>query len=77
MTMKTFGQSALIAGMIGVLIFVVIFASVIPTVANQQQDSLNLSQKGANVTGASNSLAALTTLVFVAAGVVALVKFVG
>ena len=67
----------MIAGLVGVVLFIVIFVAVIPTVANIQQDSTNQSQKGANVTGATLSLATLTTLVFVAVGIVASVKFIG
>jgi len=75
--MDKYGQSAMIAGLVGVVLFIVIFVAVIPTVANIQQDSTNQTQKGANVTGAAFSLASLTTLVFVAAGIVAAVKFIG
>jgi hypothetical protein len=71
--MKVYGNAALIAGLIGVLIFTVIFTALIPTVANSQVAATN----NANVTGAASSLTGLITLVFVAMGVVAIVKFVG
>lgn len=63
----------LIAGLIGVLIFVVIFVALIPTVANSQVAATN----NANVTGAAASLTGLISLIFVAMGLVAIVKFVG
>lgn len=59
---------------LGVVIFVAIFAALIPTVANVQQDSTNQSQKGANVTGAAYSLATLITLMFVAGGIIVLFR---
>ena len=63
----------MISGLIGVLIFVVIFVALIPTVANSQVAATN----NANVTGAAASMTGLISLIFVAMGLVAIVKFVG
>ena len=71
--MEKYGNTALIAGLIGILIFVVIFVNLVPTVANAQVAATN----NANVTGASAALTGLITLIFVAMGIVAIVKFVG
>jgi len=73
--MKKYSNAALIAGMIGLLIFLLVFVAVIPTVATQQAAATNLSAAGANVTGASNAVLALTTLIFVAVGIITIVKY--
>ena len=71
--MQKYGNSALIAGLMGVLIFVVIFVNLVPTVANAQTAATT----NANVTGASLAMTGLITLIFVAMGIVAIVKFLG
>jgi len=71
--MKKYSNVALVAGLIGLLIFVVIFVNLVPTVANAQVAATN----NANVTGAASSLTGLITLVFVAVGIIAIVKYLG
>lgn len=71
--MKYRGIGNVIQGLIGVLIFVVIAANLIPTVANAQQAALN----NTNVTGAAAAMTGLLALIFVALIVVAVVRFMG
>lgn len=63
----------MIAGLIGVLIFVVIAVNLVPTVAVAQAVAL---QNG-NVTGATAALVGLVALIFTALIIVSVVKFLG
>lgn len=60
----------MIGGIIGAVIFVVIFAAMIPTVANSQVAATN----NANVTGAASSLTSLISLIFVAMGILGMFR---
>ena len=78
--MEKYGVAAMIAGLMGIVIFVVVLANVIPTVSTEVAASTNTSNafsRGQNVTGAGNAMLALTPLIFVATGIVAIVKFLG